>query len=470
MSRVLVLASSILPLAGLPTNGGGLRGWTLARGLAAVGHEVTLRFPRHSLDEQRATIAPADREAALPHTFVWERIDETIAQARPDVVVASSWLLAAQIRRCPVPLAVDLAGPVLVEFLAQDPAKGTALAHLKTAALRQADYVTCAGERQRPYFQPWLLLGGFTPEDCLARLGVVPIGCDPQPAPEQEPATEPRLLFAGTIAAWQDPRRAIEAAVAAIERHGRGHLTIHAAHHPVHSQGTAWYAPLRERLQGHPRVTLAGALSYAALREAYRQADLAIDLCERTLERELAFNTRTVDFLHAGVPPLYGDYAELSPLIRQYGAGFVVPPDDDAAIVAALDAALDDPAALAACGRAARRLARERLTWERTIGPLAAFCAAPTRRQAGTLSPRVLVPDLVRELADTATELAKTRILAADRATYAHQIEATWATQGDQLATLDATLNRWQRQPWRAALRQAVAGVRTRLARREDER
>ncbi len=465
MSNILVLANSAIPLPGLPTNGGGLRAWTLARGLESAGHTVTILFPRHSLDEQLIPIAPAARAAALPLTYEWAEVDAAIGRVAPEVVVASSWILAGQIRHCPVPLVVDLAGPLLLEFLAQDWAKGRALAHLKTDALTRADYVICAGERQRPYFQPWLLLSGFSPDDCLTRLGVVPISCNPLLPSLAPPNDEPQLIYAGMVYAWQDPSRAIEAALAALERRGRGRLLIYAEAHPIHSQGANWFTHLRERIQDHPRVTFGGILPYDALQEAYRSADLALDLFERTVERELAFNTRTVDFLHAGLPPLYGDYAELSPLIREYGAGFIVDPTDDNALAAALAAALDNPTQLAERGRAAQRLARERLTWDRTIAPLAAFCAAPTRRQPGPLNPRAFVPDLVRQLADTTTELASNVAAAEERRAYAERVEAAWREQGAQLTARDAALGDWRRAPWRTAARQTLGGLQTRLLR-----
>lgn len=465
MSNVLVLANSIIPLPGLPTSGGGLRAWTLARGLETAGHTVTLLFPRHSLDEQLIPIAPETRAAALPQTFDWEAIDAAIARVAPDVVVASSWILAGQIRRCPVPLVVDLAGPLLLEFLAQGWAKGASLAHLKTAALAQADYVICAGERQRPYFQPWLLLGGFSPDDCLARLGVVPISCAPETIPHPPPNAEPTFLYAGMVYAWQDPSRAIAATVAAIDRRARGHLVVHARPHPVHSQGATWFTRLEGQLRDHPRVTFGDLLPYDQLGAAYRAADLALDLFARTVERELAFNTRTVDFLHAGLPPLYADYAELSPLLRDYAAGFVVDPDDDAAIATALNSAFDQPERLAEYGRAAQRLARERLARDRTIGPLAAFCDAPTRRQPGPLTPRTLVPDLVQRLEETTIELASNVAAAEDRRIHAERTEAAWREQGAQLGARDAALAAWRQHPWRGAARQTFAGLRARLGR-----
>src|SRR5918998_1404401 len=183
MTRVLVLASEVVPLPGLPTNGGGLRGWTLARGLECAGFDVTLLFPRHALDDLGVRVAAEAREAALPHTFVWDEVGGAVARHAPDVVVCCSWLLAARLGPCPVPLAVDVAGPVLLEFLYQAPEKGVALAPRKPLGLGHADFVTCAGERQRAYFYPWLLLAGFDQDALATRLATVPISTAPPGLP-----------------------------------------------------------------------------------------------------------------------------------------------------------------------------------------------------------------------------------------------------------------------------------------------
>ncbi len=467
MTHILVLANSLVPLPGLPTSGGGLRAWTLAQGLEAAGYTVTLLFPRHSLNEQLIPI-PADAyAAALSQTFAWEAVDQTIAQVAPDIVLASSWVLAGQIQHCPVPLVVDLAGPLLLEFLAQDWQKGAALAHLKTKAIAQADYVICAGERQRPYFQPWLLLSGFSPADCQERLAVVPISCAPQFTPHPPPNPEPLFLYTGMIYAWQDPSQAIATTIAVLERRDQGQLRIQAQPHPIHSQGATWFAQLQARFGDHPRVSFGPVLPYTELSQVYREADLALDLFARTVERELAFNTRTVDFLHAGLPPLYGDYAELSPLLREYGAGFVVDPEDTAAITAAIEQVFDQPMVVARMSAGAQRLASERLTWDRTITPLATFCAAPTRRTTGPLSPLTLVPELVTQLAQLQVELHNTQIAADERQAYAQQVEQAWHEQGRQLATQEQQLANWRQQPWRSAANQTLSGLRTRLHQRQ---
>ena len=53
-----MLATEVVPLPGLPTGGGGLRGWTLARGLESAGCDVTLVFPREPLDALAAQLDP----------------------------------------------------------------------------------------------------------------------------------------------------------------------------------------------------------------------------------------------------------------------------------------------------------------------------------------------------------------------------------------------------------------------------
>ncbi|HEX5505618.1 MAG TPA: hypothetical protein VFW96_23575, partial [Thermomicrobiales bacterium] len=401
-------------------------------------------------------IADGAREAALPHTFVWRKPLGVLDGRRPDVVVVTGWWLAAQLEACPAPLVVDLAGSVLLEFLAQDPAKAARLAPHKLEALAAADFVTCASERQRHYFQPWLLLGGFTPDDCLTRCAAVRISCDPDLPAHAPPAAEPRFVYSGMALAWQDPLPALEATLAVLERRGRGRLDLYTGYHPVHSRGADWYGRLEAWAAGRERVALHGLLPYDDLLAVYRRSDAAVDLFPRTLERELAFNTRTVDYLHSGVAPIYGDYTELAALIRAYDAGFTVDPADPARLTAAVEMALDCPDRLLARRRNAQRLAREELAWDRTIAPLAAFCAAPTKRAAGPLAAAMFVPDAARDPAEDAARAAE---LAALRE-HAARVTAEWEAKNRHIAQLEAELARWHRRPWRRALRQTLARVR----------
>jgi hypothetical protein len=226
--RVLVLATEVVPLPGLPTVGGGLRGWTLARGLESAGLDVTLVFPREPLDALAPQLDPQVLAAARPLTFSWADPAAALRQHQPDVVVCCSWFLAAQIAPCPVPLAVDLAGPILLEFLYQDRQKARELAPLKPRGLAAADFITCAGARQRAYFYSWLTLAGFDQEALTDHVATVPISTAPPDgdvlaAPENP---EPSILFAGVALPWQDPLVPLQATLAALERREQGYLDL----------------------------------------------------------------------------------------------------------------------------------------------------------------------------------------------------------------------------------------------------
>jgi hypothetical protein len=466
MRRILILAGEIVPLPGLPTVGGGLRGWTLARGLETAGFDVTLAFPREPLDAIRNTLDAASYEAALAYTFDYADPQATIARHRPEAVVCCSWLLAAQLGPCPVPLAVDVAGPVLLEFLYQGIDKARDLAPKKPRGLALADFVTCAGERQRAYFYAWLALAGFTPDDLATRVATIPISAAPPGdtpiAPPNNP--EPTIIFAGIALPWQDPVAPLRATIAALDRAGRGQLHVYVNEHPVHSRGTTWLPWLREQASRHPRVVLhhSNLRPYDELRDIYRRADLAFDLFAPNPERELAFNTRTVDYLACGLPPLYGDYAELATPIREYDAGIVVNPTDESAVTAAVTRALADPGWLAAKRTGALRLAAERLAWDRAIAPLAAWCASPTRRPARALDMTLIDSG---DLAWIHEERDRALSLAEERAAYAVGVEGAWNEQGAQLRALETALTANQRHPWRAALRRTLETLRGRLGR-----
>jgi hypothetical protein len=273
--------------------------------------------------------------------------------------------------------------------------------------------------------------------------------------PENE---EPSILFAGVALPWQDPLVPLQAALETLERRERGYLDLYLYAHPDHSRGVRWLDWVREQAQTRPRLRLhpERLRPYAALLDIYRRADLAFDLFARNPERELAFNTRTVDYLACGLPPLYGDYAELAGPIARYDAGIVVDPADPGAVTAAVGAALDDPARLAARRASARQLVDEQLTWERTIAPLAAWCAHPIRRDRDPegLDLAVLLPTVDAALGEaraTRAEAASWQVLAEEREAYAHRVEAAWRELGEELAARDATLSEWERAPWRAA-------------------
>jgi glycosyltransferase involved in cell wall biosynthesis len=374
--RVLVLSGDVLPYPGLPTTGAGLRAWGIAHGLASAGHDVTLLMPRHVLDK---LALPEERHAELADlTFDTECIDNTLAAWQPDIVVVQHWWLANLVRPGDIPLVIDLHGPLMLETLYQSHAQYESLAADKLRAFSRADFITCAGELQQKYFYPWLMLAGFDLREPV--IAAIPVSLSPD-LPSHTAEGDVSFVYGGIYLPWQNPLVALSTLVERLEAHGRGTLHFFGGAHPVLKLAAAEYETIERQIRSSDRVTAHGLVSHDRLIEEYRRAHVAFDVMARNPERELAFTTRTVEYLWCGLPVVYNNYAELAVYIHDYEAGWTVNPIDREAIAAVVNSILADPAEVERRSQNARRLVRERLTWDRTIGPLDEFCRNPRKRR-----------------------------------------------------------------------------------------
>jgi GT2 family glycosyltransferase len=380
--RVLVISSDILPYPGLPTVGSGLRAWSIGQGLASRGHEVVFSMPRAALRGREAQVPPEVLELAWEnHTLL-----AVIRAASPDVVVVCNWPVLANIptEHLGIPVVLDQHGPHYMEREYQKAGTTEENTHYKLQALGKADFFTCAGYKQLPYFHGWLERAGWSDEEREANAAAMPVSLSPN-LPERSPDTETSFVYGGVFLPWQDPAAGLSAVVEALERHGRGRLYFYGGRHPVYPVDPGIYEPLLERLKQSPYVTAPGMVSHDDLIERYTRAHVAIDVMQRNPERELAFTTRTVEYLWCGLPVIYHDYAELSDYIREYEAGWTVDPQDAEALRCVLDTVFTQPDEVARRSRNAQRLMRERLSWDRTIEPLDRFVRRP-RLRANALS------------------------------------------------------------------------------------
>ncbi len=387
--RVLVISSDILPFPGLPTVGSGLRAWGLGQSLIARGHHVRFAMPREALGQAKQSLPPEVIELAWePHTLA------RVAQiADPDVIIVCNWpildLLPTENIR--VPIILDQHGPHNIEREYQKYGDPEDNARRKLNALRKADYFTCAGKKQLRYFQTWLVRAGWGEQERQTRAIAIPVSLSPD-LPEHHPAEELTFVYGGTFLPWQDPSLGLTLLVEELDRRARGKLYFFGGKHPFYPVDTGIFESLLARLKTSPRVIAPGTLPHAELIARYARADVAMDVMKRNPERELAFTTRTVEYLWCGVPVVYGDYAELTDYIREYDAGWIVNPEEPEQIRAALAEIFDHPEIVAEKSRNAQRLARERLTWDRTSEELDCLVRRSTFRHDGMppiSSPRV---------------------------------------------------------------------------------
>ncbi len=155
-------------------------------------------------------------------------------------------------------------------------------------------------------------------------------------------AEYPHLLAVGSLSAIKDQAAAIR--VLARLRTSNAILTIagEGSLHPA-------LAALAGSLGIDDRVRLIGAVEHDALPVIYGAADLHI----LTSAHE-AFGMVTIEAAACAVPTI-GYERGVLPDMAAYQAGIALPPGDERALAAAIDAALDDRMRLAAMGDAARK-------------------------------------------------------------------------------------------------------------------
>jgi len=370
LAKVLIICGDLPPFPGCPGSGAGLRAFGLGRGLQTKGHQVTWAVPREAIPP--GTQPPAE---VAGHLFRRPELNAFIASRKPETVIFQHWTMLFGLKPIDFPTVIDLHGPTLLETLFQGRAGLNVFQVHKVHAFRRADFFTCAGELQKHYWYPWLLLAEHDLRQEI--IATVPLSLSPD-LPERRTGPEPTLVYGGFYLPWQDPVWALARVVAELERRKKGRLLFFGGRHPrFQGMDSGVYDQLEAELKSSPRVEIKGVVSRKELLEHYAKATAAVDLMARNPERELAFNSRTVEYLWAGLPVIHQPWSELAGLIRDHQAGWLVEVGDEAGLGKALEELFQDPEAVAARSRNARELVRRHLTWERTIDPLDRFVRSP---------------------------------------------------------------------------------------------
>ncbi len=392
MNKVLVFCSDVLPLDGLGTSGGGLRSWQIIKGLESQGLEVVYSMPWNRFLRRKFN-------ADIP-SQVTERLwtdsnqDEIIEKEKPDVIVCVKPATKKWKNNHEIPVAIDFHGPDLIEFeqmaKAFLPMARFTLATRKLQTISLGDFFTCAGLRQRYYFMGFLMMAGVDISEMA--IHYMPVAMSPD-LPAHEPDLDRRsIIFSGGFYPWLNPMPALKSLADELQQRGLGRLDIYGGSHETNPEDKHQFEEFQKEMAKNPSVTFHGFVSRDEVLEAYRTGYVAFELMPRNVERELAFTTRTVEFLWAGLPVIYNDYAELSDLIRQYQAGWLISAGDRQALSEVVREVQDDPDTVAEKSRNAQRLIRENLVYDQVIGPLAEFCHRPYLRKRAGASNFLVIP------------------------------------------------------------------------------
>jgi len=260
--------------------------------------------------------------------------------------------------------------------------------------MRLGDFFVCASERQRDYWLGALAaLGRVNPATAdggqLRRLiDVVPFGL-PAEAPRAGGAglkgvlpglgaRDRLIVWGGGLWDWLDPFTPIRAMAQVAGRHPGARLVFfEAARYRTPAVEQARHLAAELGLLDRS-VLFADWLPAERWTACLLEADVGLSFHPDTAETRLAFRTRLLDYMWAGLPIVTAAGDALADLVAARGLGRVVTPGDVDGLSAALGDLLAEPDARAARRAEFTRLAGE-LCWEQVARPLVAYCQAPWR-------------------------------------------------------------------------------------------
>ncbi len=380
MSRVLVLSPE--PVRGRMA-GMGIRALRIAEQLHRAGHDVLLGSPSPdpafdagvpSVDSGRAGFAEGNEF---------------------DVAIASGHAGGRLLGRFEGSVVADLYDPFLVENLAYESSLGRRVFDDDRRALfalvAKADFVLAATEEQRLFYLGLLLgRGRLSPEqlrlDPEGRdlVAVVPFGVDEEPAgePSPHPAIGPGAhdVFFGGIYDWYEPGLLLDAWDRLLRAVPDARLLFSESPNPETTPQTRLQETRRRaRSAGWlgRSVHVLPWVEHASRGSLYRSCRIAAVAHSLSLETDLSFRTRVLDFLWAGLPVVSVAGGPAARLVAETGAGLVVP-SDPVPLAEGLAALLLDEDRRLRCAAAALKAAQA-FRWSRVLEPLLTFAASPRR-------------------------------------------------------------------------------------------
>jgi GT2 family glycosyltransferase/glycosyltransferase involved in cell wall biosynthesis len=306
------------------------------------------------------------------------------------------------------PVVVDAYDPFSIALLEQGRDKPLGERERDDAAVRASfelqlklgDFFLCATDRQWAMLVGNLqLLGRITPvvydRDPTLRslVALAPFGLSSTPpkpleAPVLRGALEGIgqddfiLIWGGGIYNWLDPVSLVRAVGVAAMRHPEIKLVFLAGSHPntgipaMKAAHDVRLAAEREGLLGRHVFFVERWIPYEERGAYLLEADVGVSTHRHHAESTLAFRTRFLDYLWAGLPVLCSSGDALGDLAASRAFGIAVPPEDVQALAEALCSMVSDRSQLRRMSAAARETAEE-YTWERTLAPLVEFVRNP---------------------------------------------------------------------------------------------
>ncbi len=362
--KVFIISNDIVPSLGMPVAAPGLRVFGLAEGLRANGAQVKTLVVKGFVERQWARFGRSVPHPTAPNTEVVgaTKLNRYLETNAPATVIIVNSNQVDNLKPIPgIKYVMDFFAPKMLEMLyhhsGEYPGEEIkALRLRKIRAIKLADAFIVNGAKKLPYFLAWMLQA----DRDVRNLPVEVVNmCAPLAFSGTVHASEEgavRFAVAGYLHSWSTLGGWVEV----LERHlGRPGVSLDLMV-PWHWSSREYEHESRgdlDRLEANESVTAHGPMAFSEFQKFLSGVDVAIDLFEHNLEREYAMVTRSIIALACGVPVLHPPFTEVSPMIAEYDAGWLVDPADTEALEAVISGIIEDPEGLTRKKQNARALA-----------------------------------------------------------------------------------------------------------------
>jgi len=375
--KVFILSNDVVPSLGMPVAAPGLRAFGLAEGLRANGVKVKTLVTRGFTDRQWLRFGRSVPHPTAPHAEVVSarRLARYLETNAPAVAVLINSNQVDHLRPIRgVRYVLDFFAPKMLETLYQH-GEGyprdelAALRRRKIRAIELADAFIVNGKKKLPYFLAWILQADrdvrTLPVEVVNMCAPVSFSGEAGPV-----GSGVRFAVAGYLQSWSTLGSWVKVVERQLERPGmRLDLLL-----PWHWGGAAERSHESradlDRLERNGSVTTHGPMTFSEFQAFLSMIDVSIDLFQHNLEREYAMVTRSVISLACGVPVIHPPFTEVSPMIAEYDAGWLIDPPDTKALEDVIGGILDDPDLVRRKKENARALASEVLDPAVAVKPL----------------------------------------------------------------------------------------------------
>lgn len=379
-TRVILVSNDVVPGSAVPVAAPGLRVFGLAEGLRRHGFDVTIAVVRHVAQRLWGRSLPVP---TVPGTelVAGHRLRQYLEARAPAVVILTNSNQIEHVERSEgVRIVFDFFAPKMLEQLCHPNTEAPlreleTLRQRKLRALRRADAVIVNGRKKVPYVLAWLLQTGRDVRDIPTEVVNMAVPLHLREGPRTQGPL--RFAIAGYLQPWSVPGDWLAALSDMVDKFdARLHVLW-----PGHWGARAAIAehPLLARLRDHDRVRFATPMVFSAFQEFVAGMDVIVDLFDHNLEREYAMVTRTIVALSCGVPVIHPPFTEVSPMIAEWDAGWLVDPRDEEELSAVLAAAAGDPRVSRRKAEGARAMATECIDPRKATAPLARILDALPR-------------------------------------------------------------------------------------------